>query len=257
MSVGRKLSYDIEHYVEVVLNVLNTGQQWNTLQCPLHYSTYHKHFMNWVNTGIITELFTIATKMGHQISNKSTYYIDSAVIRNIKGVEDISYCYKIKSKRGTKLMREKQSFSRPTVLTNNLGMPLDIICSAANVHDINFVLPSCKNMKEKGIEMESLIGDKGYISEKIKTFLKDKYNIDYIFPYKKNTKSNTHATDKIALKERLCRRHKRLRQRRSRYINENAISWLTQHRRLTNRYAAEGAYTKKHFWDLHSLRLQM
>lgn len=188
MSVGRKLSYDIEHYVEVVLNVLNTGQQWNTLQCPLHYSTYHKHFMNWVNTGIITELFTlrrsraligssknflftIATKMGHQISNKSTYYIDSAVIRNIKGVEDISYCYKIKSKRGTKLMRAK-SFAflasggkaklfRPTVLTNNLGMPLDIICSAANVHDINFVLPSCKNMKEKGIEMESLIGDKG------------------------------------------------------------------------------------------------
>ena len=59
MSVGRKLSYDIEHYVEVVLNVLNTGQQWNTLQCPLHYSTYHKHFMNWVNTGIITELFTL------------------------------------------------------------------------------------------------------------------------------------------------------------------------------------------------------
>ena len=55
----------------------------------------------------------------------------------------------------------------------------------AHVHDINFVLPSCKNMKEKGIEMESLIGDKGYISEKIKTFLKDKYNIDYIFPYKK------------------------------------------------------------------------
>ena len=123
-------------------------------------------------------LFTIATKMGHQISNKSTYYIDSAVIRNIKGVEDISYCYKIKSKRGTKF----------TVLTNNLGMPLDIICSAANVHDINFVLPSCKNMKEKGIEMESLIGDKGYISEKIKTFLKDKYNIDYIFPYKKKYK---------------------------------------------------------------------
>ena len=56
----------------------------------------------------------------------------------------------IKSKRGTKL----------TVLTNNIGMPLDIICSAANVHDINFVLPSCKNMKEKGIEMESLIVEK-------------------------------------------------------------------------------------------------
>ena len=43
MSVGWKLSYDIEQYVEVVLNVLNTGQQWNTLQFPLHYSTYHKH----------------------------------------------------------------------------------------------------------------------------------------------------------------------------------------------------------------------
>ena len=125
----------------------------------------------------------------------------------------------IKSKRGAKL----------TVLTNNIGMPLDIICSAANVHDINFVLPSCKNMKEKGIEMESLIGDKGYISEKIKTFLKYKYNIDYIFPSKKNTKSNTPTTDEIAIKERL-------RLWRSRYINENAISWLTQHRRLTNRY---------------------
>ena len=94
MSVGRKLSYDIKHYVEVVLNVLNTGQQWNTLQFPLHYSTYYKHFINWVNNGIITELFSIATKIRHKISNKSTSYIDSAVIRNIKRVEDISYCYK-------------------------------------------------------------------------------------------------------------------------------------------------------------------
>ena len=119
-------------------------------------------------------------------------------------------------------------------------MPLDIICSAANVHDINFVLPSCKNMKEKGIEMESLIGDKGYISEKIKTFLKYKYNIDYIFPSKKNTKSNTPSTDEIAMKERL-------RLWRSRYINENAISWLRQHRCLTNRYVAKGAYTKNIF----------
>ena len=40
---------------------------------------------------------------------------------------------------------------------------------------------------------------------------------------------NTSTTDKIALKERL-------RLWRSRYINENAIIWLTQHRRLTNRF---------------------
>ena len=46
---------------------------------------------------------------------------------------------------------------RPTVLTNNIGMPLDIICPAFNIHDIHV-----KTWKKKGIEMESLIGDKGF-----------------------------------------------------------------------------------------------
>lgn len=60
---GRKLTYDIEHYVKIIYDVLITGQQWNTITDKLHYTIYHKHYISWCRLGIFNELYQIVLKM--------------------------------------------------------------------------------------------------------------------------------------------------------------------------------------------------
>ena len=56
---GRPLTYNIDHYIEIILKVLCSGCQWNSLNEKLHYTVYHKHFMKWTKLGIFSELFKI------------------------------------------------------------------------------------------------------------------------------------------------------------------------------------------------------
>ena len=207
---GRKLTYDIEHYVKIIYDVLITGQQWNTITDKLHYTVYHKHYINWCRLGIFNELYQIVLKMKTQLKkiNKNCY-VDSTIIRNICGIEDANYTYKIKSKKGTKV----------SIIVNSKGIPLSIHTTNSNYSDVSLVLPSYMKIN-KNIKIENLIGDKGYVSNKIKTYFKEKYNINYVYP-EKGTIINTDEDNKLV---------------KSRYINENSFSWLTKYRRLTCRY---------------------
>jgi transposase len=103
-TTGRPLTYDIKHYIDVIFKVLCTGCQWNSLNEKLNYTVYHKHFMKWTKVGIFNKLNLITTSMIHKLNSiNSDAYIDSSIIRNIGGIEDISYNHKIKSKKGTKV----------------------------------------------------------------------------------------------------------------------------------------------------------
>jgi hypothetical protein len=138
-------------------------------------------------------------------------FIDSTIIRNIGGTQDVSYNHKIKSKKGTKV----------SIIVNSKGMPLSIHTVDARHHDVSLVLPNYFKV-HKNTKIKNIIGDKGYISLSHKNYFND-MNINYIYPYKMNSKNNLMtAEEKIKLK--------------SRSINENSFSWLTQYRRLTSRY---------------------
>jgi putative transposase len=214
---GRPLTYDITHYIDVIFKVLCTGCQWNSLKEKLHYTVYHKHFIKWINLGIFFELNNIVTLMISKLNNiNSDAYIDTAIIRNIGGIEDISYNHKIKSKKGTKV----------SIIVNAKGMPLSIHIVNSNHHDVSLVLPNLFKIN-KGTKIDNLIGDRGYVSTKIKNYLKDKHDIKYMYPDKKNTLNPMSAEDKLKIK--------------SRSINENSFSWMTQYRRLTSRFEK---YTK-------------
>ena len=80
-----------------------------------HYSTFYKKFRQWSEWNVFEESYShamglkkIAKKVGFD------YFIDSQVIRNIKGHDQISHCYKIKSKRSCKM----------TALVNKDGIPV-------------------------------------------------------------------------------------------------------------------------------------
>ena len=96
---GRPLTYNISHYIDVIFKVLCTGCQWNSLNDKLHYTVYHKHYIKWMKLGIFSDLYQIVTSMVSKFNKiNSDVYIDSSIIRNIGGIEDISYNHKIKSK---------------------------------------------------------------------------------------------------------------------------------------------------------------
>ncbi len=75
-------------------------------------------------------LFLIRTfKITQKFNNSENFFIDTSIFRNIGGIGDTSYSYKIKSKRGTKV----------SILVDSKGNPLSIHCVSANVSDICLV----------------------------------------------------------------------------------------------------------------------
>ena len=41
-TTGRPLTYNIDHYINVIFKILCSGCQWNSLKEKLHYTVYHK-----------------------------------------------------------------------------------------------------------------------------------------------------------------------------------------------------------------------
>ena len=209
---GRPLTYNIEHYIDVIFKVLCSGCQWNSLNEKLHYTVYHKHFLKWAKLGIFLDLNEIVKLIVSKLNNiNSDAYIDSTIIRNIGGIEDVSYNHKIKSKKGTKV----------SIIVNSKGIPLSIHIVSANFHDVSLVMRNFYKIN-KNTKIKNLIGDKGYVSSKLKKFLKDKHDVNYLYPDKKNTLNPLTEEDKLKIK--------------SRAINEHTFSWMTQYRRLVSRF---------------------
>jgi hypothetical protein len=42
---GKRPTVEIKHYCKIIMKVLTTGCQWNSLSEKLHYSVYNKKFI--------------------------------------------------------------------------------------------------------------------------------------------------------------------------------------------------------------------
>jgi len=217
---GRKSTVNIEHYCKIIMKVLTTGCQWNSLNEKLNYTVYNKKFTEWVDKGIIEKFFYLLTLVNNKLKKfNGNFYIDTTIFRNMQGIEDISYNHKIKSKRGTKL----------SILVDSNGIPVSLVCVTAKYNDVTLVLPNYNKLNNKIKQnISNIICDKGYVSRNLKEHFKST-NINYIYPDKKNTlpENKNIPEENILLK--------------TRSINENSFSWMTQYRRLTARYEK---YTK-------------
>lgn len=203
---GRKNEKDIEHYIEVIYKVLRFGSQWKNINSPLHYTTYHKKFIKLNNNNLFQNVFYIIIKLlkYENILNNDflkDLYIDSTMIKNIRGVEFLGSNHYNRNRKGNKVS---------IVVTKN-GIPLGMPLSTSNIHDINLVEDTIDDVKIK-IVGSRLGDDKGYISKKLKDKLKNEKNIDLVTNLRDNSKESLKDNEKIFLKRR--------------HIVENTFSWL-------------------------------
>ena len=52
-KLGRKCTYDIEHYLDVIFYVLQSDIKWCALEKELHFDTYRKKFQLWTQLRLI------------------------------------------------------------------------------------------------------------------------------------------------------------------------------------------------------------
>ena len=107
------------------------------------------------------------------------------------------------------------------VLVDGQGTPIGLHLDSASPSEVKLLEPTLKTVR--GGTPERLIGDRGYDSNAVRTFLRHRH-IDPIIPKRSN---NTRATDQDGRK---LRRYKR------RWIIERTNAWLQNFRRVLVRH---------------------
>ena len=143
--------------------------------------------------------------------NLKNLYIDSSMIKNIKGIDKIGVNHFDRGKNGNKL----------SIIVTETGIPLGMKLDKSNIHDITLTDETIKDIKIKVLRSR-LIADKGYVSKHLTKSLKDDYQIRLITPLKQNTKGKLRLFDRILLSHR--------------NIVENTFSWIKSNRRIQQRY---------------------
>lgn len=221
---GRKCSYDTEHYLDVIFHVLQSDIKWKALEKQLHHDTYRKKFQYWCEQLNVFEIaHSILCKMLNSRffnhGNLKKLYMDSSDVLNKNGFQCIGRSKKLKFKNATKI----------NIITDEHGFILAIKIVPANKHDVTLIESTIDKMTIKIISSNKypkyLIADKGYTSKKIKNKIKNKFKL--IYPDRKNTVNCAFNSNQKIIRKTLMK---------TRYINENAFSWMKQCKRLTSRY---------------------
>src|SRR5438105_4498552 len=213
-TVGRYLKKEFYHYIDVILMVLKTGMAWRQIPLKeLHYTTYHKFFIKLVKL----DLFSLAYKIillchhKHNSNQLDILFIDSTLIKNINGSQLLGKNPCDRGRNGNKI----------TVIVDKFGIPISIHLASANIHDSKLINTSIKKSFIKLVNCK-IVGDRGYINEKIKIDLSKKNNINLIYPYRNNQRKENITNNKQLLKKR--------------HIVENFFSWLKRRKRIQQRY---------------------
>jgi transposase len=223
---GRPEKLKKEAYLKEILYVLRTGIQWKELRSELHWSTYYKKFCKWANSGVFRTSFELL----HKIMRKGKYlkessykklYIDATMIKNVKGKDLIGVNHYDRGKKGSKI----------SLLVTKEGIPLNLEMVSSNVHDLTAFKTQIEKIKIKFMGSR-IIGDKGYVSKKLKESL-EKDQINLITPHKKNSK-NKNSKNKNSDENRELLR--------DRSLVENVFSWIQQRRRIRLRYEVHSKY---------------
>ena len=184
--------------------------QWHLLNEKLHYTSYHKKHIEWCKLGVYDLVYNLVIKLckfnGKELKN---LFIDSSMIKNIKGTDAIGKNHYDRFRSATKI----------NVVVNRQGIPLSLIFVKASVHDSTLTIKAINKINVKIIGSR-VIGDKGYINKQHKKLLKNK-SIELIYPYRKNQLTNS-KEEKTLLKKR--------------YIVEHFFSWLKNYRKIRLRY---------------------
>jgi hypothetical protein len=216
INKGRPDKEEIDHYIDIIFNVIKRGIPWKSLNEKLHFSTYHKKFVKWNNLNLFENIHKIIIKLLNNknllLNNNKDLFIDTTMIKNINGSEYIGPNHYDRNKNGNKI----------SIIVTKTGIPLGLKLAPSNIHDINLVEDTIDNISIKIIGSR-INADKGYISNNLKKKLKKDKDIDFITCNKSNTKNNLNTDEENKFLE-------------GRYIIENLNTWIKNYRRVRNRY---------------------
>ncbi len=214
-SRGRPNKEKVAHYVDKIFKVLKSGMLWKDLEGPLYHKTYYKKFRKWSKDKIFQNTYMCLMKLLEKeqffTERGKLLFIDSSMVRNMNGTEDIGRNHYDRMRNGSKV----------TIVVTQEGIILSMKVTGSNIHDSRLVLDSLEDINIKIIGTR-LVGDKGYNSIKLKKEVKEKNDVILIYPLKKSQKGALTDSEK----EDLSHRH----------VVENCFSWIRRYRRLAVRY---------------------
>jgi transposase len=216
---GRPYSLNIGHYLDVIFYVLKTGINWEDLiyykNKLLHHQGYYYNFKKWSKNGYFEKAYIIMSKLYSKKS--SLYFIDSKSIQNRHGFKyDVSMGYKHKSKNANKL----------NAIVDEIGQPISLHLTKGNISDNNTdFLVDTLNKTTINLENSTLVGDKGYSSQKNVNLVNSTNKIKLLVAPKKsklNPNPYISPNDDILFKKRA--------------ISEHSFSWISNYKRLLMRF---------------------
>ncbi len=135
-------------------------------------STYRKFYYKLIKLDVLKHAFEdlIKNLIDSKLMMFNNLYIDSTSIINKNGSSDIvDFGYLPKKHKSLKIH----------TIVNYSEVPLAIEFSKGSVHDINYVEPLVNSLnKIKNLNNCKLIGDKAYVSNKIKAKLQKNTRLD-------------------------------------------------------------------------------
>jgi len=209
----RTPTYTPEYYLINILNLLTDVNSWkslikttdyNSIKCPPHYKTISRIHKLWADNNVYSDAFTEYTQTNICNTDNTNLFIDSTLIINKLGIENIGYGGSCKKKKFTKLtaitteeggivaILPDKTYEKPIENTNRIRQTLS--------HDVVNIEPIIKKVRTNLININKKIkiyGDKGYIiNDKLKKRLYKKYKVKVVHPIKKNqTKKNMHIEE--------------------------------------------------------------
>ena len=161
----------------------------------ISYSNYFRFFKKLLSSNIFNLVYSDLVK--YKFSDLKNYdkifSIDSTIIFNNNGSEEISKIPNYTKKKGSKLS---------IIIHNETLIPISVSISDAKTSDINLleknILASKINLKNS-----TILGDKGYISQKIKNNLKNNSDINLLTYKRKNMYNKNTDEENIILKQRV------------------------------------------------------
>ena len=235
----RKTKYSVEYYLYYIILVLKELQSWKSLKYLLtnnktnHYKTIQDIHLEWSRLNIYKITYNIILQKykldNLKSSSNLTLFIDSSNIYNKNGCTNTGYGMNPKKKESRISVicdKDKNVFSLTLIkvkekLVNQKTVNQKTVIRNTFPHDSKTIKPSIHDLIKNKLKYKKLflVGDKGYAlkkNDKNKLFID--YNIELVYPHRRNQKEKTPKKHKVLLKKR--------------YVVENVFSKLKQFNRI-------------------------